>query len=65
MLLFFCDREWMRYRVRKPRFAPLHTATAPLFTLHILVMPFVAFRSLYIQTTQRRGYPPLPTKKKP
>ena len=23
------------------------TATAPLFTLHILVMPFVAFRSLY------------------
>ena len=45
--LFLCEREWMRYRVRKPRFAPLHTATAPLFTLHILVMPFVAFRSLY------------------
>ena len=22
MLLFFCEREWMRYRVRKPRFAP-------------------------------------------
>ena len=47
MLLFFCEREWMRYRVRKPRFAPLRIATAPLFTLHILVMPFVAFRSLY------------------
>ena len=45
--LFLCEREWMRYRVRKPRFAPLHTATAPLFTLHILVIPFVAFRSLY------------------
>lgn len=37
----------MRYRVRKPRFAPVRIATAPLFTLHILVMPFVAFRSLY------------------
>ena len=47
MLLFFCEREWMRYRVRKPRFAPLRIATAPLFTLHILVMSFVAFRSLY------------------
>ena len=22
VLLFFCEREWMRYRVRKPRFAP-------------------------------------------
>ena len=41
---FFCAKE---SRVRKPRFAPLRTATAPLFTLHILVMPFVAFRSLY------------------
>ena len=47
MLSFFCEREWMRYRVRKPRFAPLRIATAPLFTLHILVIPFVAFRSLY------------------
>ena len=45
--LFLCERECMRYRVRKPRFAPLHIATAPLFTLHILVIPFVAFRSLY------------------
>ena len=45
--LFLCERECMRYRVRKPRFAPLHIATAPLCTLHILVMPFVAFRSLY------------------
>ena len=40
-------KVWMRYRVRKPRFAPLRIATAPLFTLHILVMSFVAFRSLY------------------
>lgn len=47
MLLFFCEREWMRYRVRKPRFAPPKTATAPLCTLLIIALHNVAFCCIF------------------
>ena len=47
MLLFFCEREWMRYRVRKPRFAPLRLATAPLFTLLKIALHNAAFCCIF------------------
>lgn len=46
MLLFFCEREWMKNRC-KATVRTVAYSNGPLFTLHILVMPFVAFLSLY------------------
>ena len=47
ILLFFCEREWMRYRVRKPRFAPLRIATAPLRTLLNIALHNAAFCCIF------------------
>ncbi len=47
VLLFFCEREWMRYRVRKPRFAPLRIATAPLCTLLNIALHNAAFCCIF------------------
>lgn len=45
--LFLCEREWMRYRVRKPRFAPPKTATAPLCTLLNIALHNAAFCCIF------------------
>ena len=44
---FLCERECMRYRVRKPRFAPLHIATAPLCTLLNIALHNAAFCCIF------------------
>ena len=45
--LFLCEREWMRYRVSKPRFAPLRIATAPLRTLLNIALHNAAFCCIF------------------
>ena len=44
---FLCEREWMRYRVSKPRFAPLRIATAPLRTLLNISLHNAAFCCIF------------------
>ena len=34
MLSFLCEREWMRYRVRKPRFAPPNSNGAVVYLVY-------------------------------
>ena len=58
MLLFFCEREWMKNRCK----ATIRTAQqqrrrcAVSLSLHYTMQRF----AVYLKTVQRRGYPPLP-----
>jgi len=57
MLLFFCEREWMKNRCK----ATVRTAQqqrrrcALCLTLHYTMQRF----AIYLKTVQHRGYPPL------
>ena len=47
MLLFFCEREWMKNRCKATVRTVAYSNGAVVHFTYSLVMPFVAFRSLY------------------